>query len=339
MGPTADQELLELIASSTGGRYYYMPTIDDLFEVYNYMRGQILGDALVANESATASSSRVPVFFDPFTREAMVTVAWANPKLAYVANAAKGEHDVSVRLRAPNGRLLPENSSLVQRIVGQGTVAFKLEAPQPGRWYVEVSTAGNTHVRYTVGGFAKSSLRLFTKVAARARLGRPIEVISQVVRERQVLRSASTEVQVVAPAASVKTLLERHKVKLQQTDAPKFPGGDVVPADIGKLIALRTQQLQAGGADLFAHRTTVQRSRELSVDELGRRRDLALSGIAMTTDFEHEAASASRAPSGVLVTRLAPPREAGTHNIIVVAQGVEAGHRYVRKELLSVRVE
>ena len=59
MGPLSDQGLMEQIATATGGRYYFMPTIDDLFEIHNYISGSLTGDSLVANDSAMASSSRV----------------------------------------------------------------------------------------------------------------------------------------------------------------------------------------------------------------------------------------------------------------------------------------
>src|SRR5690606_21086954 len=50
MGPASDQVLLAQLAENTDGRYYFMPTIDDLFEIYNYIRGQVTGDGVIVNE-------------------------------------------------------------------------------------------------------------------------------------------------------------------------------------------------------------------------------------------------------------------------------------------------
>ena len=33
MGPLSDQATLEQIATTTGGRYYFMPAVDEFFEV------------------------------------------------------------------------------------------------------------------------------------------------------------------------------------------------------------------------------------------------------------------------------------------------------------------
>ena len=52
-------------------------------------RGQITGAAIVANESALASSGRVGALVDALSSEALFTVAWSNPALKYVAGAAR----------------------------------------------------------------------------------------------------------------------------------------------------------------------------------------------------------------------------------------------------------
>ena len=101
MGPASDQPLLESLAAATSGRYYFMPAIDELFEVYNYIRGQVSGTSIVVNQSGQASSSSVPAFIDAAARAATFTVAWADPGLRAVVGDPQKPHEVGVRLVDP----------------------------------------------------------------------------------------------------------------------------------------------------------------------------------------------------------------------------------------------
>lgn len=160
MGPLSDQALLEQLASMTGGRYYFMPTIDDLFEIHNYISATLTGNSLVANESAQASASRVDAWVEAGCAEAAFSVTWADPTLAYRADVARKRGDLCVRLRLPNGKLLPPNASCVQRVVGRGNVLLRVADPAPGRWRIEVSTAREQHTRYTAAAYVDSPLKL-----------------------------------------------------------------------------------------------------------------------------------------------------------------------------------
>ena len=161
MGPLSDQALLEDIASTTGGRYYFMPTIDDLFEIHNYISATLTGTSLVVNESAQASASHVDAWIDGSCAEACFTVTWADASLSFRADEARKRGDICVRLRLPNGKLLPANASCVQRVVGQGNVLMRVDEPAPGRWRIEVSTARDSHTRYTAAAYVDSPLKLW----------------------------------------------------------------------------------------------------------------------------------------------------------------------------------
>lgn len=163
MGPLSDQVLLEQIASTTNGRYYFMPTIDDLFEIHNYISATLTGTSLVANESAQASSSHVDAWVDASCAEVCFTVTWADPTLQFRVDEARKRGDLCVRLRLPNGKLLPANASCVQRVVGNGNVLMRVEEPAAGRWRIEVSTARDSHTRYTAAAYVDSPLKLWLR--------------------------------------------------------------------------------------------------------------------------------------------------------------------------------
>ena len=124
MGAASDQSLLEQLASDGGGRYYFMPTIDDLFEVYNYMRGQVTGEGIIVNESSLASESRVGAFVDGSASTVTFSIAWSDPKLKYVPRGLRRKDEISVRLRDPRGKRIHANAGFVKRVHGSGLCHF-----------------------------------------------------------------------------------------------------------------------------------------------------------------------------------------------------------------------
>jgi hypothetical protein len=251
MGPSSDQALLEQIATATSGRYYFMPTIDDLFEIYNYIRGQVTGDSIIANEAAVASSSRVAAFVDALATEATFTVAWADVGLRYVPRPPK-RSELTVQLRDPRGRLLNANSSFIRRTVGAGYVAFEVQEPAAGQWYIEVTTGGDSHVRYTAGAFVRSRLTLSAWVAPKApKAGNPLTISAQVLDGTRVISGHRTSASISGPALGIDKLLDRYKSRLADIRVPKMDG-DQLPPDVAKLNVLRSQLLQQGQPDIFA---------------------------------------------------------------------------------------
>ncbi|GEM_PF-986667 len=367
MGPASDQALLEQIAEATDGRYFYMPSIDDLFEIYNYIRGQITGEALVVNDSAMASSSRMAAFVDAQATEATFTVAWAEPRLRYVTGDPRKTNEISIRLRDPRGRLVHANDGYVRRLIGQGYVAFRLNDPMPGQWHVEVATARRTHTRYTVGGFVRSPLRLvIASRPLRVLAGAPLGIAAQMYDDQRQIAGFKASGLVRAPSLGIGRLLERYKTPLRGLRPQKMPGGDGLPTDIAQLMALRSAMLKTDKPDLFAHETHPLAMRAASQGELARFKladsvsPAVVSGVpeavfsrlsrpvsAMFGLAEPRVTSSARAnplPStnsaATLVGHLEATRQPGSYNVVVTAQGTSptTGTRYVRKELVSVLV-
>jgi subtilisin family serine protease len=365
MGPASDQALLEQIADATDGRYYYMPTIDDLFEIYNYIRGQVTGDSLVVNESALASRSRVAAFVDALATEATFAVAWGDPTLRYVRGAPRTTREISVRLRDPQGRLLHAGDSYVRRIVGDGYVVFKLREPMPGEWQVEVETARAEHTRYTVGGFVRSPLRLLVALRpVRIATGTPLQVSTRVFDGTRPLSGYRASVRVVRPGLGIPALLQKHRAQLRDIKAVRVPGGDALPPDLAKLTALRSKLLKEGKPDLFASAAGSVALRPASAADLPRI-DFPASFHRLSIPGTPRAVPAGRpaelvtAPTGVsgpiaavarpgsptlsaggLVGQFRDTTEPGSYNVAVNVSGTSpaSGARFVRKELVSVLI-
>jgi hypothetical protein len=357
MGPASDQTLLEQIANVTSGRYYYMPTIDDLFEIYNYIRGQVTGDAIVANESAMASSSRVAAFVDALATEATFTVEWADTKVHFVSDDPKKANEVAIRLRDPRGKLVHANCSYVRRTVGRGYVVFELQEPAAGQWFIEVTTAGETHLRYTVGGFVRSPLRLMVSLRPQPIIaGMPINIAARVFDGKSPIAGFKSSVQVAGPTLSVSNLLTKYKAQLKDLQPAKLPGGDTLPPDIGKLMTLRAKMLKDNKPDPFAHTVFPVTLRSATIADLQRLRfdHLVPSGVTPVGPWNIDGSAnmpidrpitpaAPTAPSisGVIAGRFTNTKQQGSYNVVVTVNGASpiSRTRFVRKELISVLVK
>lgn len=255
MGPSSDQATLEQLATMTDGLYYYMPTIDDLFEIYNYIRGQVTGEGVIVNETATASRSQVRGHVDACSEAAAFSVAWHAPDLRYVSREARRPGEISIRLRTPSGRWLPHSASEIDRRVGKGYVVFGIEDPQPGWWAVEVSTNRDQHTPYTVGGFVRSDIQLELATPRRLTVGQKAAFTAVVTDARRPVSGVRMTAAVSAPSASLRTLVEKHQRQLDRVKVPDelVRDGQLTPdrIDAVKLQLLRDALLASGGHDIM----------------------------------------------------------------------------------------
>jgi subtilisin family serine protease len=320
MGPASDQPLLESIAAATFGRYYFMPAIDELFEVYNYIRGQVSGTSIVVNHQGQASSSVVPAFIDAAARTATFTVAWADAGLHPVLGEPRKPYEVGIRLLDPNGRPVPKHASFVRRHVADTFVVCRIEDPAPGRWHLQVQTLEQTHVTFTAGVFVDSPLRLVIATYPRkVKVGDVVQIGTVMLDDATAFAPGRASVTISAPTLGLRQEIKKWRRELNRIDPPAI-GGDTLPADVARLAVLNTR-LKKG--ELFARHSTVSRPSRGSFPwdkALPRRRS------AVTVD--------PRAPA--LVDDF-QPAQPGSYNVTVTASGVSpSGLRYVRTDRLGI---
>lgn len=256
MGPLSDQTLLEDIADATSGRYLYMPTIDDLFLVLNVIREQITGDGLVVNERHTASASRVGAWVEASATQATFLVNVADTSLRWVAGDPKRAGEIQVRLRLPNGKLLHALDPAVRRFEGPGYVAFRIEEPLPGQWWVEVATARSRHTPYAVGGFVRSPLRLDVTITPRRPLRTtPIDVRVDVSDGHRGVRDLVATSCLTVPTSSPGRLATDFGRRLRTLDEVRVVRRDAVPEPFRPAVTLDLA-LRKEGRAAIAHRTT-----------------------------------------------------------------------------------
>ena len=373
MGPASDQTLLGQLASDTGGRYYFMPTIDDLFEIYNYIRGQVTGDGIIVNESAMASVSQVSGWVDGCAQSALFTVAWHDPSLKYVLREPKGSNEIAVRLRSPGGRWLPRSAAEFVRTVGEGYVSFSIQEPQLGLWTVEVSTARAQHTPYTIGGFVRSPVGLRVDVPTLIAVGEPIDIRASVTDRRILLDGVKIRTRVSAPPASVDEYLRKYANQISGIKIPPALRADGKPdkarLQLTRLVLLRNKLRQETGEDILASvvhnvalgEATFKPNALRGMEGISSRvaRDLVSGGTGGTavlnagnalgsgpggimglgTVFDPRLVQRPR-QVGVLSGRFGETKVPGSYSVQVTATGFSpaCNSRFVRHDLLSVLV-
>jgi hypothetical protein len=251
MGPASDQALLEQLAVSTGGRFYYMPTIDDLFEIYNWIRGRVTGTGVIANETSAASHSRVGAFVDACAATATFTVAWPDTSVSFVGREPQKANEVAVRLRAPNGKLLAASNSTVRTVAGPGYAVFEVDQPAPGQWFVEVETRRAAPLPYTVGGFVTSDVETELVVQPSPALpGQPLTIGVSASEQGSPIEDLRATVCVHQPRWGRREVLDRHSRLIRKR--VRSQKGDAVPDHLADLVTL-TRLLQARDIDLAEH--------------------------------------------------------------------------------------
>lgn len=321
MGPASDQALLESVANEASGRYYFMPAIDELFEIYNYIRGQVSGTSIVVNQQGQASSSSVAAFVDAAARSATFTVAWADASLQAVLGAPRKPHEVGVRLVDPRGKTVAKHASFVRRHVADTFVVFRVEDPAPGRWHLQVETLEQTHVSYTAGVFVDSPLRLVIGTHPRRfKVGDIVNIGAIMLDDGKPFLPGRTSVTISSPRLGLRDEMKRWREALREIEPPSIKG-DTLPADLARLVAL-SQRLKKG--EVFSRVST--RSR-LSRDRFAWNKALPRGSAVKIT-----------ANTPTLVGSFVAS-QTGSHNITVNVNGVTpSGLRFVRTDRVSVVV-
>ena len=323
MGPTSDQALLESLASARDGRYYFMPHIDDLFEIYNYIRGQVTGDSIAVNASGQASHGVMPALVDPTAELATFVVTWADAGLRAVLGEPRKKNEVVVRLRESQGRLLPAQSSFVRWRVGRGYAIARVEEPAPGRWHIEVDTQEPTHVRYTAALFLRSPLRLELARLRPFAPNRRLEILAAVLHARRALTGVPVRATITRPRMGLRQLLKTYRRELNLIDPRTFGGIDPLPDNLARLLALQKER----GLDLFARDSRQVRLQDRAVRDLDARQRRSFKELGRD--------------DRVAVGQFNDTAESGSYNVVVSARGVVPGtaHRFSRVDMVSVLVK
>lgn len=307
VGATSAQAALQQLALESGGRYFHAPAADDLFEVYNYLRAELSGESVVANESVLVTySSVVGAPVDASARRVCFTIAWTGDVEA-VEGAPRDAGHLGIRLRDPTGATVRARARNVTHRLGRGFATFEVTMPRAGRWLIELATTQATPTRCTVGALVDSPVRLVVAAQGDASVA-TVRVDARVDTLDPTFPGLQAVVKLTRPKAGIPTILRQYACQLGSVK-PATPA-DGVPEHLRRLAALRDARLAAGLDDLFA--------------------------VVTETVFASPASPSG--PGNVWTAAFRDAPEAGSYTAVVTAQGVDprTGDRIVRKAMATV---
>jgi hypothetical protein len=276
--------------------------------------------------------------------ELTVTVAWADPAVKFVDRTPTADGEMDIRLAMPGGRTIHRHAAHVLRTVGAGHVAFTVVDPPPGNWLVRVETADGTHVRFTVGGFVHSPLELALQAPSMVRVGQDIALDALLTEGGEPIKDARLSGWVTQPAMGLDKVRERYMRQMGSADGITLRSDTELPDGIAQLTKLREKAVRDGGIDPLGHVREelpfhVPRASQQSSDSLDSLPALPPSHMTGNA-FRLSRGAAPRTSLATPFARLIEATEIGSTNVVVSASGTapRAGCRFVRKQLVSVRV-
>jgi subtilisin family serine protease/Mg-chelatase subunit ChlD len=357
MGPGSDIQTLQDIATNSGGVYYFMPAINDLFEIYNFIRGDVMDEGIIINQSAQASKSSVSGYVDGCTTEVTFTCAWHDPAMVFTSAVPSQNQEITVRLIDPNGKVLYPNHSYVKRRVGANYVNFNIKKPLPGKWHVEVETGKGSHTQYTVGGFVKSKIQLqVLHQEMPLKVGQPIKIEATVFDGDKRLTSFRTTTMLTRPKHTKQDLIKRYQKQLRKIKA-KTKGKNASPFALQ--LMLLAQKMARKGKQLFERENIKMRYQSVTAKDL---RKGGIIGDLTNGQVTRKAAAApelfvegltnrktaagksstigAKAIPGIRMAKTSQTEISGAYNVIVEVKGISADcqTKFVRKKLVCLIV-
>jgi hypothetical protein len=157
LGPSADDALLQEIATQTNGKFYESPTILGLLSIYLQIQGQVeLGEmADLAVGSKSSGNDTRKVLIDAGASEATFVVGWL-----------QNQGRLKMTLVNPQGATVTQGQSGVRQGTGKTFSFWKIRNPIPGEWEVHIlrDDPGSFSVDYTFAAFARDVSKLWSFV-------------------------------------------------------------------------------------------------------------------------------------------------------------------------------
>ena len=132
LGPNSDQDLLNDIASQTGGFFRLAPTESELQGIYDDIRTQVTGQQTIASTSGTISQGQqtsTQAQVDNSTNRSFFSVLWPGS-------------DIDLTLEDPNGRVIDpstaESDPNISFSSGSTFETYTVDNPVPGTWNLTI---------------------------------------------------------------------------------------------------------------------------------------------------------------------------------------------------------
>lgn len=247
MGPNSNQNLLRQIANgTTGGQYYYAPSVVNMMSVYNQIRGLNPLTQLVTNNLtfiAPLNYEVIPANVSQGNSQAQFVVTWTDPSFVYTGSNPTG-NQLSIMLYDPNNNLVQATPT----IIGVGYVIFDLPTPLAGIWQVAVEYPGATALPVTVGVFefqssTESPITLEVNVPRTINVGDPLPCVAKVTDGGDPIAGLNVYAEVSQPKIGLSNALKLYSDQLGSVEPAGVDVDGGMPDDLARLKALRMKHL------------------------------------------------------------------------------------------------
>jgi hypothetical protein len=247
LGPTSDQALLQNIAVTTGGTYFFSPDELGLFQINNIAHGVIADADMVMEEtirgSGTGDSS------SGFRREILVD------EDADFLDVSIASPDNGVALEATLRSISSPYADLshIARKGGSGYLLLHLKRPPAGIYELRMTVKSRVAVPCSIAAYVRSPLRLHLgSFDKRLAAGRPIDLSVAVLERGKALPGLSLSATAASPLTSVRLLTRQwdDSIALSQLEET-----DRLPRKVEQAQAVGEHLFRATGQDPFSYRT------------------------------------------------------------------------------------
>jgi Mg-chelatase subunit ChlD len=199
LGAASDADTLNLIASRTGGRYYFSPDATKLQDIYHLLRGTISNQQTIASFSGTVAQGSSVVHsapVDPSSSYASISVAFQTGSL-------------TLALISPSGRQINSSTAVSDSTITYSTggtyVSYGIRQPEPGTWQLLiVDTGTGTSTAYTASVQVASEISITPFVDQQDfERGQPILVSCILRTGKEPLTNATVSALVQRPGSSM----------------------------------------------------------------------------------------------------------------------------------------
>jgi hypothetical protein len=235
LGPASDQSLLQNVAVTTGGTYFFCPDELGLFQINNIAHGVITDADMVLEETITGSITDAG--FSGFRREILVDEDADFLDVSIAARESGVALEASLRsISSPYADL-----SRIACKRGSGYLLLHLKRPPAGIYELRVTVKSNVAVPCSIAAYVRSPLRLHLgSFDKRLAAGRPIDLSVDVFERGNAVPGLSVSATAASPSTSVQLLAEQWSDNLGLSHVEKV---DRLPREV--------EQAQAAGEHLF----------------------------------------------------------------------------------------
>jgi hypothetical protein len=246
LGHASDQALLQNIAVTTGGTYFFSPDELGLFQINNIAHGVIADADMVMEE--TIPGSGTDDGSSGLRREILVDEDADFLDVSIAARESGVALEASLRsISSPYADL-----GRIARKGGSGYLLLHLKRPPAGIYELQVAVKSRVAVPCSIAAYVRSPLRLHLgSFDKRLAAGRPIDLPVAVLERGSALPRLSLSATVASPQTSVRLLAKQWNDEIGLSHIEK---ADHLPHEVEQAQAVGEHLLRATGQDPFGYR-------------------------------------------------------------------------------------